>query len=119
MTLLCSTAHILCDVMHGATGKSLEALNALRCRILGTSYNPNNTRTGAKYLKQSLVGAAMLQYYPPQVNLRSIRAAVPEMPRLMLPEEVQRFKDVDRKKMLGKGPPKKGAFTYFVKLTVR
>jgi len=50
----------------------------------------------------------MLKYYPPQIKLSTIRAAVPGMPELMLCEEVQRLKDVERKRMLGKGPPKKG-----------
>lgn len=96
--------------MPSVPAKSLAALNALRCQVFGTTYNPNNVRTGAKYLKKALVGDAMLKYYPPQVKLSSIRAVIPEMPSLMLPEEFQRLKDVDRKRMLGKGPPKKGMY---------
>ncbi|PKI83212.1 mitochondral 37S ribosomal protein S27 [Malassezia vespertilionis] len=94
--------------MQGAPAKSLTALHALRSKVFGTTYNPNNVRTGAKYLRKSLVGGPMLKYYPPQVNLRSIREAVPAMGRLTFPEEKQRLADVERKKMLGKGPPKKG-----------
>ncbi|KAI3625841.1 hypothetical protein CBS9595_001202 [Malassezia furfur] len=94
--------------MAGPPPKSLAALQALRSKVFGTTYNPNNVRTGAKYLRKSLVGAAMLRYYPPQLNLRTVRDAVPGIGRLMFPEEKQRFADVERKKMLGKGPPKKG-----------
>lgn len=94
--------------MPGAPAKSLAALQALRCQVFGTTYNPGNVRNGAKFLKKSLVGGAMLKYYPPQIKLSTIHAAVPGMPELMLCEEVQRLKDVERKRMLGKGPPKKG-----------
>ena len=48
--------------MSGVPARSLAALNALRCQVFGTSYNPNNIRTGAKYLKKSLVGSSMLNY---------------------------------------------------------
>lgn len=104
-------------LMAGAPAKSLAALQALRCKVFGTTYNPTGVRTGAKYLRQSLVGAAMLKYYPPQLNLKSIREAVPAMGRMTFPEEIQRLADVERKKMLGKGPPKKG--TLFDRLTYR
>ena len=103
-----AAALIVAATMQGAPAKSLAALTALRCKIFGNAYNPNNVRSGAKYLRQPLVGAAMLRYYPPHVNLRSIRAAVPSVGQLMFPEEAQRVMDVERKKMLGKGPPKKG-----------
>ena len=46
--------------MSGVPARSLAALNALRCQVFGTSYNPNNVRTGAKYLKKSLVGSCLL-----------------------------------------------------------
>lgn len=89
--------------------RSLAALSELRCKIFGTTYNPQNLRTGGKYLRKSLVGDAMLRYYPANVNLRSLRALNPDIGRLMFPEEAQRLKDVERKRKLGKGPPKKGA----------
>lgn len=98
------------DSMPGVPSQSLAALQALRSKIFGTTYNPTNARTGAKYLKKALVGGPMLNYYPPQVKLSSIVHQLPSMPRLMAPDEVQRFIDVKRKKMLGKGPPKKGTF---------
>lgn len=96
--------------MAGPPASSRAALAALRSKVFGTTYNPNNVRTGAKYLRKSLVGAAMLQYYPPQLNLKTIRQAVPSIGRLTFPEELQRLADVERKKMLGKGPPKKGMY---------
>ncbi|WFD29738.1 mitochondral 37S ribosomal protein S27 [Malassezia sp. CBS 17886] len=88
--------------------RSLAALNALRCKVFGNTYNPENLRSGAKYLRKPLVGAAMLQYYPPVLNLKSVTAAVPSIGPLVAPAEKQRLADVARKKMLGKGPPKKG-----------
>jgi small subunit ribosomal protein S33 len=100
-------------------------LAQLRSRIFNTTYNPTGARTGAKYLRQRLVGPAMLGYYKPQLQLKSIMNALPANQRgfeyqkglsgeeadrivLMDPVEVQRLKDVERKKLLGKGPPKKG-----------
>lgn len=52
----------------------------------------------------------MLTYYPPTVNFRSIEKLAPGLGRLQDVRETQRLKDVERKKMLGKGPPKKGKF---------
>ncbi|WFD35714.1 mitochondral 37S ribosomal protein S27 [Malassezia cuniculi] len=88
--------------------KSLAALAQLRSKIFGTTYNPEGIRTGAKFLRKPLVGAAMLRYYPPFLKLRSLRTAVPEIGHLLEPSEVQRFADVERKRIMGKGPPKKG-----------
>lgn len=55
----------------------------------------------------------MLEYYPPSLRLGSL--GLFEHPeegeeafRLRDAKEVQRLKDVERKKKLGKGPPKKG-----------
>lgn len=50
----------------------------------------------------------MLAYYPPTVNFRSLEKLAPGLGRLQDVREIQRQKDVERKKMLGKGPPKKG-----------
>lgn len=94
--------------MSGVPAKSLAALNALRCQVFGTSYNPNNVRTGAKYLKKSLVGSAMLSYYPPQLHLSSLSIGGENFAKLIHPKESQRWKDVARKRLIGKGPPKKG-----------
>lgn len=52
----------------------------------------------------------MLTYYPPTVNFRSIEKLAPGIGRLQDVREIQREKDVERKKMLGKGPPKKGKY---------
>lgn len=90
--------------------KSLAALAQLRCKIFGSTYNPTGVRTGAKFLRQPLVGGAMLRYYPPILKLRSLRAVVPEIGHLMAPEERQRFADVARKRLMGKGAPKKGEY---------
>lgn len=88
--------------------KSLAALSQLRSKIFGTTYNPEGVRTGAKFLRKPLVGAAMLRYYPPYLKLRSVQSAVPEIGHLIAPRELQRFADVERKRIMGKGPPKKG-----------
>ncbi|KDN49589.1 hypothetical protein K437DRAFT_267418 [Tilletiaria anomala UBC 951] len=98
-----------------ASAPTCKALAALRCRIFDTTYNPGAVRTGAKYLRQRLVGPAMLSYYRPQLNLRSAIASVGGLPGwskedgpLLAPHEVQRLTDVARRKEMGKGPPKKG-----------
>ena len=96
--------------MSGVPARSLAALNALRCQVFGTSHNPNNVRTGAKYLKKSLVGSSMLNYYPPQLHLSSLSIEGENFAKLIHPNESQRWKDVARKRLIGKGPPKKGAF---------
>lgn len=61
-------------------------------------------------LRQRLQGPSMLTYYPPTVNFKSIEKLAPSLGRLQDVREIQRQKDVERKKMLGKGPPKKGKF---------
>lgn len=90
--------------------KSLAALNALRCQVFGNVYNPSNTRTGTKYLKKALVGDSMLKYYPPQFKLSTIFAGEPAFGKLVHPRETQRWADVERKRAIGKGPPKKGTY---------
>lgn len=84
-------------------------------------------RTGAKYLRQRLVGPSMLNYYPPAVNMRPISKQLfgPGGPldgmawkapdgslrrHIVDPKEFQRLADVERKRKLGKGPPKKGMY---------
>ena len=85
--------------MSGVPARSLAALNALRCQVFGTSYNP-----------KSLVGSSMLNYYPPQLHLSSLSIEGENFAKLIHPNESQRWKDVARKRLIGKGPPKKGAF---------
>lgn len=41
----------------------LPFINKLRSEIFSTVYNPNNVRTGAKYLKQGLKGPKLRDYY--------------------------------------------------------
>lgn len=80
-------------------------------------------RTGAKYLRKRLVGPSMLKYYPPVLNLRSFQNMFPELKEVIVdpetgkktvksllvdPREDQRLLDVEKKKAIGKGPPKKG-----------
>lgn len=96
--------------MPAISTKSLAALNALRCQVFGTTYNPNNVRTGAKFLKKSLVGDPMLKYYPPQFKLSSFFGQEQAFAKLIHPAETQRWRDVERKRAIGKGPPKKGAY---------
>lgn len=61
----------------------------------------------------------MLAYYPPTVNFRAIEKLMPSLGRLQDVREIQREKDVERKKMLGKGPPKKGKFIFFSRVDHR
>ncbi|SYW80077.1 related to RSM27 - mitochondrial ribosomal protein, small subunit [Ustilago bromivora] len=91
----------------GPSYNAVSSLKALQCKVLGTTYNPTHARTGAKVLRQRLQGPSMLAYYPPTVNFRSIEKLAPGLGRLQDVRETQRLKDVERKKMLGKGPPKK------------
>ena len=100
--------------MPGIPPKSLAALDALRCQVFGTTYNPNNVRMGAKYLKKSLVGDSMLKYYPPQFKLSSFFGQDPAFAKLIHPTETQRWLDVERKRAIGKGPPKKGVYQCFI-----
>ncbi|PWN25064.1 hypothetical protein BDZ90DRAFT_76289 [Jaminaea rosea] len=96
----------------------LRHLLTLRSRIFQHTpppppHAPGGLRTGAKLLKRPLVGPSMLNYYPPSLRLRSLglfENPGGEGERFFLQDakEVQRLKDVERKKRLGKGPPKKG-----------
>ncbi|KAJ1019404.1 hypothetical protein NDA16_004521 [Ustilago loliicola] len=90
------------------SSSAVLSLKALQSKVFGTTYNPTHARTGAKVLRQRLQGPSMLTYYPPTVNFRSIEKLAPGLGRLQDVREIQREKDVERKKMLGKGPPKKG-----------
>lgn len=53
-------------------------LHAVRSEVFLTTYNPTGQRLGNKYLKKSLKGAAMLQYYPkPLPRPRTLNHQVP------------------------------------------
>lgn len=104
----CPTCHCATMKLKGTPSVSaIESLKALQCKVFGTTYNPTNVRTGAKYLRQALRGPAMVKYYPPVLSIASINKAHPEL-RLIDPAEVQRLESVAFKKSIGKGPPKKG-----------
>lgn len=108
----------------------LHALAEARARIFqSTPPRPlgesPSIRTGAKYLRKRLVGPSMLNYYPPTISLKSVSRALygPGGPHegetwqapdgttrsgLIDLKELQRLQDVEHKKAIGKGPPKKG-----------
>ena len=108
----------------------LHALAEARARIFQTTPprplgESPSIRTGAKYLKKRLVGPSMLAYYPPTVSLKPLNKALygPGGPHhgetwqapdgttrtgLIDLKELQRLKDIEHKKSVGKGPPKKG-----------
>ncbi|KAJ6504849.1 mitochondrial ribosomal subunit S27-domain-containing protein [Mycena vitilis] len=89
-----------------ALPSQLKALTRLRCEIFQTSYNPQNLRTGAKYLRARLRGPSMVNYYPKIVVLSQIARQFPKM-GIVDELEVQRLADVEDKKRRGKGTPKK------------
>ncbi|KAK7031358.1 mitochondrial 37S ribosomal protein S27 [Favolaschia claudopus] len=89
-----------------ALSSRLKALTRLRCEIFQTSYNPQNLRTGAKYLRKHLRGPSMVKYYPEVLNLSAIAREFPKM-GIVDPKEAQRLADVEDRKRRGKGTPKK------------
>ena len=52
-------------------------LSELRSGIFGTAHNPNNARTGAKYLRRRLRGPSAVAYYPRQLTLATLNAETP------------------------------------------
>ncbi|PWN36955.1 uncharacterized protein FA14DRAFT_159225 [Meira miltonrushii] len=108
----------------------LHALAEARARIFQTAPpralgESPSLRTGAKFLKKRLVGPSMLAYYPPTVSFKPLNKALygPGGPHegetwqapdgttrtgLIDLKELQRLHDVEHKKAIGKGPPKKG-----------
>jgi small subunit ribosomal protein S33 len=101
----------------------LRAIAEAQSKVFSTTPPPpigqESLRTGAKYLRKGLVGPSMLKYYPPILNLRSFAPMFPELATyneetgkmktvLQDSKEVQRLLDVERRKAMGKGPPKKG-----------
>lgn len=107
----CAEARTLTHNMAPPSTSALRALAALRSQIFEAAAPPSvpgGVRAGAKWLRKPLVGAAMLRYYPQQLSFKNINALNSGLPKLIDPRETQRLKDVERKKALGKGPPKKG-----------
>jgi small subunit ribosomal protein S33 len=101
--------------MSAPRSAALRALALARARIFEVSPPsavPGGERTGAKVLRPRLVGPSMLRYYPANLNLSSLSSVVPGLlapgEKLLDPREAQRLEDVERRKGLGKGPPKKG-----------
>lgn len=98
----------------------MRRLATLRSQIFHTAppppaSSPGGIRAGNKFLKQSLKGPAMLQYYPATIkwnhnNIYTTNPQTGEKERLtfMDQREKVRLQDVARKKAIGKGPPKKG-----------
>ncbi|KAF9442552.1 hypothetical protein P691DRAFT_765107 [Macrolepiota fuliginosa MF-IS2] len=89
-----------------ATGKRLFALNQVRAEVFQTAFNPTSVRTGAKYLRRRLRGPAMVNYYPPTLNMAHIVRRYPEL-EMVNDEEQTRLEDIEIKKKRGKATPKK------------
>ena len=53
-----------------------NTVSALRSQIFNTIHNPTNARTGAKYLRRPLRGAAVVNYYPKLPKLATLNAQI-------------------------------------------
>lgn len=53
-----------------------STVSALRSQIFNTIHNPTNARTGAKYLRRPLRGAAITKYYPKLPKLATLNAQI-------------------------------------------
>lgn len=53
-----------------------NTVSALRSQIFNTIHNPTNARTGAKYLRRPLRGAAVVRYYPKLPKLATLNAQI-------------------------------------------
>lgn len=51
-----------------------QTVSAIRSQIFNTIHNPTNARTGAKYLRRPLRGAAVTKYYPKLPKLATLNA---------------------------------------------
>lgn len=86
----------------------LQQLLKLRSTVFQTQWNPTHERTGLKYLRSSLKGPAMMDYYPPRTpTMATLNREIPGFNVVDHLEE-QRLKDVEARRKRGKGPPKKG-----------
>ncbi|PPR08242.1 hypothetical protein CVT24_001284 [Panaeolus cyanescens] len=97
---------LISTAMASVSASRLAALTKLRCSIFQTSYNPQNLRTGAKYLRSRLRGPSMVAYYPDQFNIPKIIRQYPEL-EMVNEDEEERLQDVIDRKKRGKGAPKK------------
>ncbi|KDQ59804.1 hypothetical protein JAAARDRAFT_68375 [Jaapia argillacea MUCL 33604] len=107
------------------TPSYLASLTRLRSSIFQTAYNPSSIRTGAKYLRRRLRGPSMIKYYPMRLTILEMMKGVStktgkengvvkynaageeEDMRVWDENELQRLRDVEDRKMRGKGAPKK------------
>ena len=62
----------IASVASSARRSASRQLEQIRHEIFQTTSNPQQQRTGAKYLRQRLVGPSMMQYYPPQISVSRI-----------------------------------------------
>jgi hypothetical protein len=54
-----------------------NTVSAIRSQIFNTIHNPTNARTGAKYLRKPLRGAAIVKYYPKLPKLATLNSSLP------------------------------------------
>lgn len=74
-----------------------------RATIFNTSYNPLNTRTGAKVLRQRLKGPAVAAYYPPRpTSFKILQGMYPGYEAVDEPE-AERLDHIAIVKQRGKG----------------
>jgi len=101
----------------------LQALAKAQSTVFQTPFNPNNLRTGDRYLTKKLKGPLLQTYYPPirpvnfkQLNQIFVRTAKAngvtgrDLEYWKLPDlrEEKRLERVAHNRKRGKGPPKKG-----------
>jgi len=85
----------------------LLKLAELSCRIFSTTFNPTAARTGNRILRERLKGPTFLDYYPRRVvKIQDLKRGLPNC-HFPDEDEKKRLGDVLRKKLRGKGPPKK------------
>jgi hypothetical protein len=54
-----------------------KTVSAIRSQVFNTIHNPTNARTGAKYLRRPLRGAAVTKYYPKLPKLATLNSQLP------------------------------------------
>jgi hypothetical protein len=57
-----------------------KTVSAIRSQVFNTIHNPTNARTGAKYLRRPLRGAAVVKYYPTLPKLATLNSRLPNNP---------------------------------------
>ncbi|KAH3664422.1 hypothetical protein WICMUC_005807 [Wickerhamomyces mucosus] len=80
----------------------------LQSKIFNQVYNPNQIRTGHKYLTQKLKGDTVKSYYGPTefLTMKNLRSMFPTV-GFMDPEEEYRLDILRSRKRRGKGAPAK------------